>query len=453
LIEVRCFHTLEEAEPLRERINGLNLESARPDPFSTFEFYENYLRNEERFPRPEGLRPWFLVAFAAGRLVGYLVLKQVAQRVMGWRALQIDCLTAHTADRPHLVAGPEYANEVSEAFYAYLLKRRQEWSLLEFQQQDGTSPLFPPPAAIDFKGYRVRQWPNMDNGTIPVRWATLDEYFKAFSKKFRSNVSRQIRTLFSAGEVEFLMSSDPETTPLLFELYRFIEPRSWKSKADAAISRDPKWVEYYKGLLGARQPMRVSIQVLLLDGVPIAGLINGSFEKGLYALHIVYDQGLSRLAPGAAVLLMGMRYAIKGRYAFFDLLWGFGYYKTRWLAEMTETRSVQIYRVGRIFFWQRMLGDLKRRMLARRTEREPVLFNPVSRDAIELQAASSASLTPDIGADEKKRLTLLVAQARQGRGEFLSSAALASVMPFETQRITQRLESSRERGSRSSTVH
>jgi hypothetical protein len=446
------LHTLEEIETHREQIDALNLASARPDPFSTFEFYENYLRNEERFPRRDGLRLWFLVAFAAGRLVAYLALRQVAHKIMGLRALQVDCLTAYTADRPHLVVEPEHANEVSEAFYAYLLKRRQEWSLLEFQQQDQASPLFPPPAAVDFKGCRVRQWPNMDNGTIPVRWDTVHEYFGAFSKKFRSNVSRQIRTLFSAGKVESLMSSDPAITPYLFELYRIVESRSWKSKADAPNGRDPKWVEYYKGLLGARQPMHVSIHVLLLDGMPIAGLINGSFQKGLYALHIAYDQGLSRLAPGAAVLLMGMRQAIDGRFAFFDLLWGFGYYKTRWLAEMTGTRSVQIYRTGGIFFWQRMLGDLKRRMLGRGTGREPALFNPVSRDVCEFRAASSTGLAPEMSADEKKRVAVVLARVRQGQGEFLSQEALASVMPFETQRNAA-LGIERERGSQSLTLH
>jgi len=449
LIEVRCLHTLEEIETLRDQIDALNLASARPDPFSTFEFYENYLRNEERFPRPDGLVPWFLAAFVAGRLVAYLALKQVARKVLGLRALQIDWLTAHTADRPHLVAGAGYANEASEAFYAYLMKRRQGWSLLEFQQQDRISALFPPPAAVDLRRCRVRQWPNMENGTIPVRWDTVHEYFKAFSKKFRSNVSRQIRTLFSAGEVEFLMSSDPAITPYLFELYRIVESRSWKSKADAAIGRDPKWVDYYRGLLGAGQPMHLSIHLLLLDGLPIAGLINGSFGKGLYALHIAYDQGSSRLAPGAAVLLMGMRQAIGGRFAFFDLLWGFGYYKTRWLAEMTETRSVQIYRVGGIFFWQRMLGDLKRRVLRRGTGQEPELFNPESRNAGERGEAAGRVSAPRISAEEKERVAELVGRVRQGQGEFLSSEALASVLPFETHRVARRLESIRERGLRS----
>lgn len=453
MIEVRCLHTLEEIEALREQIDALNLASARPDPFSTFEFYENYLRNEGCFPRPDGLRPWFLVAFAAGRLVAYLALKQVAHRILGLRALQIDWLTAHTADRPHLVAGPGHANEASEAFYAYLLQRKHEWSLLEFQQQDQASPLFPPPATVAFKGCRVRQWANMENGTIPVRWDTVHEYFKAFSKKFRSNVSRQIRTLFSAGEVECLMSSDPAITPYLFELYRIVESRSWKSNVDAAIGRDPKWVDYYQGLLGAWQPMHLSIHVLLLDGVPIAGLINGSFQKGLYALHIAYDRGASRLAPGAAVLLMGMRQAIDGRFAFFDLLWGFGYYKTRWLAEMTETRSVQIYRVGGIFFWRRMLGDLKRRMLSRGATREPAHFNPASRDAIELQAVPETGRAPDMTTAEKKRVSALLAQVRQGQGEFLSAAALASVIPFETHRMPWRPESSRGHASRTDTLH
>lgn len=447
------MHTIEEISTFREQIDALNLASERPDPFSTFDFYENYLRNEERFPGRGALRPWFLLAFVAGRPIAYLALKQVSQRVMGLRALRIDWLTAHTADRPHLVAGPGYVKEASEAFYAYLLKRKPEWSLLEFQQQDGTSPLFPPSAGIDLRGCRVRQWPNMENGTIPVRWNTVDEYFRAFSKRFRSNVSRQVRTLFSAGKVEFLMSSDPAITPYLFELYRVIEARSWKSKAEAAIGRDLKWVEYYEGLLGERQPMRLSIHVLLLDGAPIAGLINGSFGKGLYALHIVYDQRLSRLAPGAAVLLMGMRHAIEGRYAFFDLLWGFGYYKTRWLAEMTRTRSVQIYRRGGIFFWQRMLGDLKRRLLKREDAGEPEFFNPVSRDAGEPEAAPGAPLAAEMNAEERTRVAVLIARVRQGQGEFLSPQGLASAMPFETHRAIRRPESGRERGLRSLALH
>ena len=440
MIEVRCFGSLEEAAFLREDVNALNRAGTRPDPFSTFEFFENFLRHEKSFPQGRGLHLWFLAAFDTGRLVGYMALKQTTHKVLGLPVSRLDFLVTHDTDRPQLVARPEHALAVSEAFYAYLLERKREWSFLEFRQQDAASPLFPPPAAVKLKGYRVRQWPSLDNGTIHMRWGTLDAYFKSFSPKFRSNVSRQMRSLLAAGKVEYLASSDPAATPALFELYHSIEPRSWKSRAGVAIGRNTQWVEYFKGLLDARQPMRVSIQLLLLDGVPVAGFISGAFMKRLYALHMVYDDRLSRLAPGSALLLMGMRQAIDGRYALFNLLSGFGYYKVRWQAQMTETRIAQIYRAGSLLFWRRMLGDWKRRVFSARSNEAPVLFNPLRRDVGERESGQAErGKIPGlpISPEERERIAALIAEARKGQGEFLSAAELAAAMPFETQRVPE----------------
>lgn len=339
-MEVRCYESLQAAAFLRDQVNALNCASSCPDPFSTFEFLENYLRHNEDHPQGQGLRLWFLAAFDGRGLAGYMVLKQVLHKVLGVPTRKLDFLVTHNADRPQLLARPEQTLAVSEAFYNYLLKRRHEWSFLEFRQQDATSTLFPPPEGVNLKGYWIREWPTLDNGTIAISWDSLKDYFKSFSKKFRSNTSRQMRSLMALGKLEYICSSDPQTTPALFELYRCIEPRSWKSRTDVAISRHPQWVDYYQGLLDRHQPMRLSIHVLLLDGIPIAGLITGAFQRGLYALHIVYDNSLSRLGPGSAILMMGMRQAIDGRYAFFNLLSGFGYYKVRWQAQMTKTRNV-----------------------------------------------------------------------------------------------------------------
>jgi len=181
--------------------------------------------------------------------------------------------------------------------------------------------------------------------------------------------------------------------------------------------------------------MRVWIQVLLLDGVPIAGLISGAFGKGLHALHIVHDDRLARLAPGSAILLLGMRLAIGGGYEFFNLLRGFGYYKERWLAQMSETWSLQIYRIGTPYFWRRVLGDLQRRWFAAPANDDRLRFNPARRD-IEQPRARNAGDSPALlaSAAERERYTALIAEVRSGRGEFLSAPALAAAMPFETQR-------------------
>ena len=433
---------MEEVAALQAGIDALNVASALPDPFSTFEFFKNYSLHDEILSHNQGIHLWFLTAFDTRHLVGYLALKLTRHKVLGVYANKLEFLVTHDADRPHLVARPRDAMAVSAAFYAYILKRKKEWSFLEFSQQDATSVLFPPPVSVDLKGYRVSQWRGLENGTIDVHWDTLDEYFNSLSKKYRANVRRLIRKLFSAGEVSYLMSSDPQTTPYLLELYQSIEPHSWKSQADAAIHRHPNWLEYYQGLLGAQQPMQVSIHILLLENVPIAGLINGAFEKGLYALQTVYDQRLSWLAPGAATLLMGIRQAIIDQYAFFNMLSGFGYYKTRMQATMLATRTAQIYRMGTPFFWNRLLGDMKRWMVVSAKSRQTrACFNPVRRDLDEHdkhktgQADHDKQLQLVTSTTERPRFAQLITRIRRGQGDFFSKAELTALLPAQTQNI------------------
>jgi Acetyltransferase (GNAT) domain len=429
LIEVRRFSRLDELAFLRESIDQVNLASPRPDPFSTFAFYENFVRNDE-FAPPRGWTLWFLAAFVDGALVGYLPLKQSQFRAGRLRAARVDFLVTHDTDRPHVVAEAHHLPAVCEAFYRYLLAHKREWSQLEFQQQDSTSPLWPPPIALN--GCLLREWPSLENGTIVVRWVSLEAYFRSFSKKFRSNVSRQMRTLLDSGEVEVLSSSDPAVTPDLFALCLSIEPRSWKSQADASVSRHPKRIEYFHGLLDPRQPMRLSVHVVLLNDLPIAGLVTGRFDSNLYALHIVYDETRKNLAPGSAVLLLGMRQAILSRCREFNLLSGFAYYKERWLADITPARNAQIYRVGSLLYWRRLFGDLKRRLARSRPDHaDPGLFNPVRRK-VESRSHDEDAPQAQVSPEERTRVAALIEDIRTGPCEYLSHASLAAIMPFDT---------------------
>jgi hypothetical protein len=427
VIEVRCFHSLADAQPFRDAMNALNLKSARPDPFSTFEFYDHYLRNAAPIPAAAQQRLWLLLAFSEDRLAGYLALKLCRFRVLGFPAAKLDLLTAFKADRPHLVVAGDDVAAVRAAIYAHIFSRRKEWSLFELEQQESTSALLPLPREATSRGCAFQQWPNMATGAIAVRSRSLAEYFSALSKRFRSDVRRQMRALLAAGDVQLLTSSDSQTLAPLFELYRNVEAHSWKARSDAAFAGGNQLTEYYTGLMNPSQPMRVAIHVLLLDGLPIAGLITGAFGKGLYALHTVYDERFSRLAPGSALLLMGMRFAIESGYGFFDLLQGFAYYKTRWLAEMTETQSLQIYRIGSPFYWRRVLGDAKRRWFGAAVTGETPLANP-SRRAVATDAL--VSRTPVASSAEHAHYAALIAQVKRGRGEFLSSLQLAAALPF-----------------------
>lgn len=429
MLEIRCHHRLADAAPFRQAINALNLVSSPPDPFSTFEFYEHYVDVAERFSGNVDFRPWLLLAFDGDRLVGYLALKQHTRRVLGLRSVKLDLLAAYIAGRPHLVSLPMFAATVRAAMYSYLLSRRAEWSLLEFPQQDAASILSPPPAAASSGLFRLRSWTTPPHGPIPLHGIdSIAGYFASLSTKMRSNVSRQMRKLMAAGEVELLASSDPRTVDALYALYRSIEPYSWKARAGAHIGRDRQSLAYYQRLIESQRPMRIVIQVLLLDGVPVAGLISGAFDKGLYALEMVFDDRFAHLAPGSAMMLFGMRLAIDGGFEFYDLLWGFDYYKSRWRARISETECVQIYRIDRPYFWRRVAGDWMRRWAPPNADGH-ALFNSLRRSA-----GTTDIVLPSGSSTEAARAGTgkLVAAVLGGRGEFLTATQLAELLPFAT---------------------
>jgi hypothetical protein len=435
MIEVRCYHSLVEAEPFRDAVNALNLASLQPDPFSTFEFYEHCLDEEQREARPDrDFRVWLLLAFSDGELVGQMALKQRTYRTFGVPAVKLDWLTAYMFGRPRLVSRPEHARAVTVAFEAYLLGRMREWSLLEFQQQDAQSELLSYEPQLPGQSSSRRWWPNPPYWRIPVQSHSLAGYFAALPKKSRSNISRQMRSLMAAGEVQVLSSADRPTVAALFDLYRHIESRSWKARAQGAAIDGRRSLNYYRRLLDRDRPMLIVTQILLLDGAPVGGLICGAFDKGLYALDIVYDDRYARLAPGSAILLLGVRLAIEGGFDFFDLLRGFGYYKSRWLAQSIATRSMQIYRVGSPLHWRRRVGDALRRWSGRGAANDEACFNPARRAAHESAEDRAAGFVDSIANPSRNtEHARLVAEALRGCGEFLNAEQLARALPFPTQ--------------------
>jgi hypothetical protein len=430
--EVRCLHEPAGLLGLREQINALNLASEQPDPFSTCEFYSNFLERGLLLPQSE-LELWFLAAFSGNELIGYLALKRVARKVLGLSTYGLEFLVGHEVDRPHVVARAEHLAAVSRAMFEYLLQRREQWSWLELQGQTAESALDPTQLGVDLPGCMTREFPNWDNCTIQVRWPTVQQYVQAMSKNMRSELRRRLRRLLQLGELELMSSSDPQATPALFDLYCSIEQRSWKAETEVAIG-DAVHAEYVRGLLAEEQPMRIVIHILLLDGVPIAGLICGLFAtpmaKTLYALHLAYDNRFAAASPGSAVLLMGVRHAIEQGCTSINLLAGFTYYKTRWLAATAPRRSIQIYRRGTVLALRRVLGDVLRGL--RRKPQDSVRVN-LLRHA---QAAATVASMPDeaigdgataaVGALERRRFVAKISQAHLGLCETLTAAEIAA---------------------------
>ncbi len=427
MIRIRCLHDLSEIAPLRARMNALNLAASRPDPFATFEHLENVILRGEAFRRDPAPRVWFLAAFRGEELVGFLALKETRERMFGLAVRRLDFLVGYEADRPGIVAAPEQLDAVRAAALAHLALHRREWDYVEFQQQDAGSPLLAPLVGERLRGCMVREFPNWDNCTIAIRWPSVGHYIDALAAKFRTNLKRQMRKLHASGTLELLSSDDPACTPALLELYCGVEARSWKATTALHLCADQARLAYHRGLLDERQSMRVAILILMLDRVPIAGFITGGFDQGsrksLYGIHLTYDRGLHAVAPGSAILTLAMHRAISAGYAGVNLLSGFGYYKSRWLADVTPLRSVLVYRVGGLPYWRRRIGDLGRHW--RRSAAEPEkCFNAAKRDT------DSGAAPAAISGAARSAYQHLIDRVQRGRHELLGSADLARILPF-----------------------
>jgi hypothetical protein len=101
---------------------------------------------------------------------------------------------------------------------------------------------------------------------------------------------------------------------------------------------------------------------------------------------------------------------------------------------MTATRCAQIYRVGSMVFWRRLLGDAQR-WLASRAPLSVRRFLPAaqSRDVDDLrQDRAGPGLerrAPPVTVAERAAFRTLIAEARRGSCEWLSTAELMAAMP------------------------
>jgi len=395
-LSLSCFRSFDEATPIRDTLDAINLASMRPDPFSTFAFLEHYHQYDEYFPDGKGFTLWLLVVFRGKDPIGYLPLKHTAEQVLGLQASKVSFLVLHDTDRPHLVSRAEDQQAVATTCFRWLADHGADWSLLEFHQQEAGSPLAKLPPELPQSRYRVAHWECLENSTLRLRWPSLAAYYAELSRNLRGALSRCSRRLSETGCVEVVSSRDPACLPTLFDLYLEVEERSWKAKTGAGFGRSPLREAYMRALLKNRHLFEVDIKILLLDGVAVSGIITGAFGNSRYLLNLSYDAALAALGPGSPMLALCVRDSLLEGRTELNFLNGFAGYKTRWLAEVTSTQVVQVYRRGSLPDWRRRLGDFKRRLERRQENRSPIYGNPQRWAAEREQRGDSAE--PEAGA-------------------------------------------------------
>jgi hypothetical protein len=413
-------------EPLLEvGLDPLNLASRRPTPFNGTGFLQAFLDHDE-FGGP-GVEPLLLAAVEGGRLVGFLALRRRPARTLGRTEARLEFLVTHDNDRPSLAARPEDEARCAEAFVRHLAGRR-DWQVLELANLEEGSPLLAA-ATAGLRGARLRVLEGLATAIIPTAYPDLEAWFRTLKKGWRHTVGRLGRRCLAAGRVEAVGSAAAEARLPLLELYLDLERRSWKR--GHGLGRTPARTAFHRALCAPEQPLRLSTQLVLLDGVPVAGMILGDFPGTLYGMETSYDAAYQALGPGNLMSVLTVREAIRRGAPALNLFGDFGYYKGNWGAELAPSSTLQAFRPGSAHWLRSIVGDLRRRLGVGR--KGGGRFNEVKREVeasgeVEAPAAALPDRAPARALAER---ILGELEARGVALDRLAGDALLAALPFE----------------------
>ncbi len=422
---VRVVTTLNELRVLAPQLRAVHAQSATASPFGSFDFIESYARYNEYFPEPGSLELRVALVFSGHELIGYLPLKRVREHVGPIGYTKLEFLCTHDSELPELVARAGQEERVAAVLVDYLLTHDSGFAMLELKEQRPGSPLLRNATPSRFRGFYSRTFPSLDVATINVRWRTLADYFWDFNKKFRSNVSRQVRKLASLSGVELISARHPAELEPILALYLDLEQRSWKARAGGVIGRHPKRIAFFRDLIAKAAPFELSFDILCAGGEPLAGIVNGRSRNRLYALQIAYDEEQRDNGPGVLMLLWSMKRAIEEKLEAFHLLHGSSYYKTRWLADITSTRSMQYFRFGTAAHLRARMGEARRWMSSLQPDALATLKYNLDKRRVLAQSR------PNLSAEAHEASRVLVRRVKEMPGIVVNDGAtIAAAMPF-----------------------
>jgi hypothetical protein len=310
-------------------------------------------------------------------------------------------------------------------------------ALIELINQEPDSGLWRARAAAQRPWTRLKDFAGMPISELRRAHPDLASYFKALERSMRSSIARRARRLLEVGTVSVLHCHDARALPDLLQVYLDVEARSWKAEARAGIARHPQRRALYEALAEPGQPMALHLWLLLIDGAPVAALLDGYFGPNGFGLQFCYDEYFRELSPSNILNLLSTEIFLRSGAATLQLHGHHAYYKQRWLADTQDTRNLCIYRRASPPALRTRLGEVRRWLRHEVDSRWPSAadHNPLRRQVEgapdENQAPSVlGGQPPERTASDAALAALARARAIPGAVSELDVAELGRRLPF-----------------------
>jgi CelD/BcsL family acetyltransferase involved in cellulose biosynthesis len=309
--------------------------------------------NRHIFATPEWSRLWW-ESFGEGRQSG-LVLTFARPEAVALAALTVDVTPEGrrmrfmggddlTDYQGPLIAGQEHRPAVAEAFLEFLLGEFDGWDYLEAKG-------LPVPFHFSEWLVEVADRTGLDFELelheltavlmLPAGWR---DYLGGLGSKKRHELERKMRRFDREAPSAVLRTTDDERLEEDIEAFIGLHKTSPGEKGEFML---PAREEFFRNVARTLQPAGLlCLDLLELDGRPIAATISFRYDGVFYLYNSAYDLSLKAISPGLILVARLIERSIGEGLRRFDFLRGRERYKYDLGAEALPLHSILIRRPG-----------------------------------------------------------------------------------------------------------
>ena len=319
MVEVIEINRVEELEHYRLLWAALLAQTRRASFFQSLDWLQVYWKH---FGREQRLR--VLIVRVEDEPIGILPL---VVRPETTRVGKVHTLTYPLHDWGNFY-GPIGPNPTAtlRAGMRHLRRTPRDWDLLDLRwvDNDGRRTRY----SMEAVGFRPHEQPWAQSAVVELQ-GTWQSYWGSRTSNWRSNVRRNTRRLAERGEIEFLRYR-PEGKPRddddprwdLFDSCVEVARRSWQGSSTTGTTLSHASVySFLRDVheVAARQGA-IDMNLLKLDGRPIAFAYNYHMHGRVEGLRWGFDPGLAEVGPGVVLA----RKILEDSFRRGDTIWDLG---------------------------------------------------------------------------------------------------------------------------------
>ncbi len=301
MLKVAEINSIQELAALRTAWNALLEQTAQATFFQSLDWLETYW---QFYGQDQRLRA--LVVESDGQPIGILPLTVATEssrvgpvRMLGYPLAGWGCFYGPIGPRPA---------ETLQAGLWHIRRSPQDWDLLDLRWTDPDQ--VDAPVALKRSGFEFesRVWHTAAQVELAGGW---DSYWANRTSRWRNNVRRSERKLLERGPLEHLRyrprgAEFGESNPRwdLYDACVEIARRSWQGSSTTGTTLSHLAVRDYlrAAHASATKAGAVDLNLLMLDGRPVAFAYNYHFRGWVYGVRSGFDE--TAVQDGAGSVLM-----------------------------------------------------------------------------------------------------------------------------------------------------